>query len=588
MDKEQLAAYSAINMMPDYLTTEKLEGNLGGFGSFNLAIWATTNVIAKEMQRGLQMKLDVANQAHTDVDYIAQKATSFLQRYGADPSNSSVVTAALLYWAGVNASAGIPTPNRKLGGICRIAAGAPGGRISTLPTEKLNNKISGFAATQAIYEALRNEHLAPFDPTLLPPGIAGSPLLGHSALGEDHLFPELAKKLVPIGVAAMMKSYASAGIKPCRFMASLFAVAATLEIIHPDGYVGEEYGPFLRTRTPDVCGQIAVEASGLPETLHIRGTGDELKTAKLVGDLGLILKDVGAPTVVGMIMFNEVNAIIEEGPAVGVGRGGGPILLPLHHWSTQPSLVLYALGHGASEDEAIEILLKSLDGYFQTEDATMAVNLLAHRAQYLERGPVTDILIKATEPVKVRTLTSRISNAAEKFKNGMPLEDIVHSVENEHVEKTQLGAAKLMSKMLGKNVEYVKYTNIRPGAGRRKSKLAQKFFAFDGHVDVEAKVDGKVYVFDNFLAKWAPKIILEKDMDNLVGMSAVGLGVTDLLNSGACSANMVICACLAVAFGMDPKEAGDKVGEYSNFQLSIPAQSLFDAAEQTSRIFKAL
>ncbi len=588
MEKESLAVLSAINVFPDHLTTEKLEGNLGGFGSFNLAIWAGSNIIAREMARGRKMKLDVANEIYTDVDDIAKKVTSFLQAHGADPSNSSVVTAALLYWCGVNASAGIPTPNRKLGGICRIAAGAPGGRITTLPTEKLNNKISGFPAVAAIYETLSKEHVAPYDPTMLPVGLAGSPVLGHSSLGEDHLFPTLVKKLVPVAVKAMLKAYRSVGIKPCRFMAALFAVGATLEIVHPDAYLGEEYGPFLRTRTPDLCGRIAVEATGLPETLHIRGTSDEVSTAKVIGDLGLILKDVGAPTVVGMIMFNEVNAIIQEGPTVGVGRGGGPILLPLHHWVSQPALALYALGHGATEEEAIEIIRKSADGYFQKDDAKLAINVLAHRAHFLMRGPVTDILIKATEPAKARTLIGRINSTYEKFAAGSSFQEVVDTVEKAHIEVTQLGVARIMSQILGKNVEYVKYTNVRPGAGRRKAKVAQKFFAFDGYLDVEVKVDGKVYSYENFLAKWAPKIMLEADEENLPGMAAVCLGVTDLLNSGACSANMVICACMAVAFGMDPREAADKVAEYSNYQLSIPAQSVYDSAEYTARIMKEL
>jgi hypothetical protein len=164
----------------------------------------------------------------------------------------------------------------------------------------------------------------------------------------------------------------------------------------------------------------------------------------------------------------------------------------------------------------------------------------------------------------------------------------VASIEQEHVEITQEGVVKIMSQILGKNVEYVKYTNLHPGAGRRKAKIAQKFFAFDGHVDVEVKVDGKVYKFENFLANWAPKIMLEGDTENLPGMAAVCLGVTDLLNSGACSANMVLCACMAVAFGMDPKEAAEKVAEHSQYLLSIPAQSITDAAEYTDRIIKAL
>ena len=471
MEKESLAVLSAVNVFPDHLTTEKLEGNLGGFGSFNLAIWGASNIIAREMLRGRKMKLDVANEIYTDVDDIARKVTAFLQAHGADPSNSSVVTAALLYWTGVNASAGIPTPNRKLGGICRIAAGAPGGRITSLPTEKLNNKICGFPAVAAIYETLAKEHVAPYDPTMLPVGLAGSPVLGHSAIGEDHLFPTLVKKLVPVAVKAMTKAYTSVGIKPCRFMAALFAVAAVLEIVHPDAYLGEEYGPFLRTRTPDLCGKIAVQATGLPETLHIRGTSDEVSTAKVIGDLGLILKDVGAPTVVGMIMFNEVNAIIQEGPVVGVGRGGGPILLPLHHWVSQPALALYALGHGATEEEAIEIIRKSAEGYFQKDDATIAINVLAHRAHFLMRGPVTDILIKATEPVKTRTLIRRINSTYEKFAAGASLQEIVDTVEKGHIEVTQQGVAKIMTRYW----ERTWNTSNTPTSGREPEDERQRW-----------------------------------------------------------------------------------------------------------------
>jgi hypothetical protein len=188
----------------------------------------------------------------------------------------------------------------------------------------------------------------------------------------------------------------------------------------------------------------------------------------------------------------------------------------------------------------------------------------------------------------VRALSKRITNTLAKFDKGVSLAEVVDSVEKDHIEITQEGVARIMSKILGKNIEYVKYLNVRPGSGRRKAKIAQKFFAFDGHVDIEVKVEGKVYRYDNFLANWAPKIMMERDEENLPGMAAVCLGVTDLLNSGACSANMVICACLAVAFGMDPKEAADKVAEASNFQLSIPAQSVYEAADYTARILKEM
>jgi hypothetical protein len=583
MEKEIWAAARAIDMLPEHRTTEKLEANLGGFGSFNLAIFTASNVIGKALKKPKSLVVDVEDARKVEIDDVAKKTCDVLKLYGADASNSATVTAAMLYWAGAAASAGLPTPNRKLGAICRMAAGAEASRIANRPTEKLNNKISGFAATLAIYQAMMDEHLAPFDPNLLPPGLAGSPVLGHTAIGEDYLFPELAKKIVPIGVKAMLKSYESVGMKPCRWMAALMSSAAALEILHPDAYVGEEFGPMFKVRTPDIVGKFAIEAAGIPEVIHIRGSRDEISAAKVVGELGLILKDCGSPTVVGMIMFNEICSLIEEGPILGVGRSGGPILLPLHHWATAPAIVLYHLGKGATEEEVADILIKSTESYFQQDDALVAINTLAHKAHGLLPGPVTEILIKATEPVFTRVIYERLGWVYDQLKEGASFADIAKAMEDKHTAITQEGVAKVMSKLLDRDVEYVKYYDIRPGAGRRKSKIAQKFFAFDGHINVEVKVDGKVYKFENFLVDWAPKILLERDEENLPGMAAVCLGVTDLLNSGACSIDIMAVVNMAVAFGMEPKDAAAAAEEHFQYLLAIPADAVLRSAEYTKR-----
>lgn len=480
MNKELLAAFRAATTKPEYLTTEKFEAILGGFGAFNLGVWAASNVVAKEMQKGKKINVGVSNERHTEIEDIAKKVVNMLMACGADASNASLVAATLLYWAGSSVTAGIPAPNRKLGAVCRIAAGAPAGRISTLPTEKLNNKISGFAAVRAMYEAMDKEILAPWKGEITPTGVAGSPVTGHTRVGEDILFPELAKKLVKIGVDSMMRAYNSVGIKPCRWMASLISCAAALEILHPDAYVGEEWGPYPQTRTPYVCGVAAVKAANLPKIIHIRGTGEELDTAKVVGDLATILKDCGQPTVVGMIMFNEVCALIQEGALLGVGRSGGPTLLPLTHWCASASLALYLMGKGMEEEKIANVINDTMNVFGQPEHASVATNIVARRADCIERGPITKISMMATEPTLTKAIYSRAIYTYEEIKAGKSLTAVTRELETIRIKDIGEGMARIFSKVLNKDIEYIKYYNVKPGAGRRTHKLATQYFAFDG------------------------------------------------------------------------------------------------------------
>ncbi|WP_371367495.1 hypothetical protein [Sporomusa rhizae] len=39
--------FRAVTSKPEYLTTEKFEAVLGGFGAFNLGVWAASNVIER-------------------------------------------------------------------------------------------------------------------------------------------------------------------------------------------------------------------------------------------------------------------------------------------------------------------------------------------------------------------------------------------------------------------------------------------------------------------------------------------------------------------------------------------------------------
>lgn len=587
MEKEIIATFRAATAKPDYLTVDKLDAGLGGWGAFNLGIWAASNIIAKEIQKGKKLKLEAIDEAYTEVDEIAKKAVNKLMQCGADPANAALTAALLLYWAGVNVQCGMPCPNRKLGAVTRMAAGIPSGRISSVPTEKQNNKISGFAATLAIYQALDRENLAPYDSNFLPLG-AGGPVIGHSAIGEDHLFPKLGQRLSRIGTAAMIKAYMSAGMKPNKWLAAIFGSAAALEIIHPDAYVGEEFGHFLVTRTPETVANAAVEEASLPKVIHIRGTGAELNTAAVVGDLALILKDSGTPTVVGMIMFCEICSLIQEGSSIGAGRSGGPLVIPLHHWVTSPVLALHLLGKGASMDEIISVIQKTMGMHFQIEDAIVATNILARKAEAVEKGPLTEAIINATEPGLTNAVSKRAVHAYNEMKKGVSLTGLLEDVQKRHIASIADAVARAMSGRLGKDIEYIKFKKIHPGSGRRSHKFAQRHFAFDAYIDVEVKIDGRVYEIENVLAKAAPAALMKGDRETIDAISAVSPAIIELLCSGACSMDVVVCACMASALGMDPAEAAEKSAETANVIMALPSPTLKNATKLASDIMKGL
>ncbi len=574
MNKEIIATFRAVTAKPDYLTLENLDPGLGGWGAFNMGIWAACDVIAKEIKKGKRHDMEVGSEQYTELDETAKKAIDMLMRCGADPANAALCTATLLYWSGVGAQCGIPMPNRKLGAVTRMAAQIPSGRISSMPTEKQNNKISGFAATLAIYQAMAEQNLAPYDANFLPLG-AGGPVVGHSAIGEDHLFPKLGKKLASIGSRAMVSAYQSAGMRPNRWLSALFGSAAALEIIHPDSYVGEEFGDFLKTRTPETSATTAVEEVGLPKKIHIRGTGEELETAKVIGDLAIILKDSGTPTVVGMIMFSEICSIVQEGAMIGVGRAGGPLVVPLHHWVTAPVLALRMLGSGASEEDIIDAIRSVCDHYFQSESASAANNLLARKAESINRGPLTNMIIRATEPVMTNAISNRATYAYEQMEAGASLEELIGDIQQKLIVRNAEAVAKTMSRLTGKDVEYINFTRVAPGSGRRKHKFAHSHFAFDAHIDVEVKIDGKVYELENVLAKAAPEALMNRDRETIDAISATAMAIIDMMCLGACSMDVVTCACMAAARGMDPEEAVERAVKAGNVFVAIPPSTGF-------------
>ena len=106
-------------------------------------------------------------------------------------------------------------------------------------------------------------------------------------------------------------------------------------MIHPDAALGEEFGVFGDVDTAYLPGKGAIEEAKLPPKIHIRGTHEEYDTARVVGDFGLILKDIGGPWVLPSMALEEIFPGFEEAAMIGAGFSGG--------WVEPGRLAMYAV-----------------------------------------------------------------------------------------------------------------------------------------------------------------------------------------------------------------------------------------------------
>lgn len=554
MDTDRIINAVTISTLhrPDLMTGDAVNAMAGGHGMLSIAVFSAANAIADQLEKGLSLKVTNANQREIDIDLILEAGVKGAIQGGADPSNAALIAAVLCYFAGSNARAGVPSGNRKLGALARLKAGVQRGGVMSLPTPKHNNKISGFPAVAAIYKAMEEKRLTQVDGGELPSGVGGTPLTGHSALGEDYIFPEVAANAARIGAEAMVEAYRGAGMRPNPMISAIFGTAAALEIVHPEAVMPEKLGASFQIHTSDVAGSSAAKAVALPEELHLRGTGEKFNTGKLIGDLGMVFKDMGSPTVVGMITFAELMASFEESPKIGAGLSGGPRNGPLGHIAADACIALRILSNKGTILDATKAVARNKLKFMDPLFAHIGANTVARRAEEVRSGLVSKAVLLATYGPTKKAIVDRVKETIKQFQSGKKLDDIIRSFEERRVATLEKAASAMASKNLNKNIE-IKILKITGGA-RRGGKAGKKFYVLDPDIDVSLKIDGEEVVLRGLAHKVIPDAVLGKDKKTSELLPIVTPPVLELLTTGHTTIDFIVPTATAAVLGKGPPE----------------------------------
>jgi hypothetical protein len=596
-EKILLGTVHATTFKPDYMTNDKLEAATRGHGALVIPVFCAANSLAEDIfcgigapEMALMDRMTVVDAAAPSLplDMVIEKAVREAKRAGAEPANAALIVAALAYFSGSCARAGVPLGNRKLGAIARMHAGADRTSAIALTTNKFTHRIPAFPAYLAIYEQLMDKKLTRLDGAVLPPFVAGGGVMGHASLGEDYNIPELARNAARVGTEAIMRSMEGAGITAYPLWPALIGSAVTMELVHPDALLGEEFGRFGQVDSAYLAGKGAVAAAKLPEKIHMRGTGEEYDTARVVGDFGLILKDIGGPSVIGSMALNEIFAGFQESPIIGAGFSGGPVNVPLGHLAgdTLPALrMLYRTG-GDVDKTADAIRGYKLQSFIDPEVALCALNTITRKAEMVTRGAVTQACILASESVRDQAIYRRAVKVYEMLSAGKSLQEAARLLDEERKALVEKRGSAVLSGFTGKAITF-RFTEIGPHA-RRTDKFTARYWGFDAKASYDISIDGKEYQIDNLTARVVPDYALKgkgRDDPNMgTAIFAGAVLLQEMQYIGHTILNITVPAAVAAQLGMDAAEAARGAAEGAYLTNAIPGGK--ETAERVAMIAK--
>ena len=439
-----------------------------------------------------------------------------------------------------------------------------------------------------------DKKLTRVDGAILPPFIAGGAIYGHSALGEDINIPEMARNTAKVGTEAMLKSMHGAGITAYPLWPALIGAAVALEMIHPDAALGEEFGAFGDVDTAYLAGKGAIEEAKLPPKIHVRGTHEEYDTARVVGDFGLILKDIGGPSVIASMALEEIFAGFEEAAMIGAGFSGGPVNPPLGHvcGDCMPALRLL-IKHGGDPYPVAEAITEyKMNSFIDPEMALCSLNTIARKAETVSRGSVSHACILASEAVRDRAIYRRAVKVYEMMKAGKSVEESARSLDDERKAAVEARGSVILSGFTGHKIE-MKFTVIKP-QGRRTDAFTKKYWAFDSFVSYDISIDGKTYHIENLAAKAVPEFALNKkardNPDMGTALFAGAVLTQELQYIGHTIINVTVPAAVATLLGKDEKTAAKEAESGAYLTKAIPGAKdrAFDVARLAKKIYTRL